>query len=151
MIALLGSLLGFGTSFLPQILGFFQQKQEHKNKLELLRLQGEMAAQGVQLELQILDKKAEIEETRAIYTYANPSSGFAAGLAASVRPVITYLFFALFMATKIVIMVKVTEQGGNWMDSVDLMFDDETKALFAAIISFWFGNRAVTKFMGKAK
>lgn len=149
MIALLGSLLGFGTSFLPQILGLFQAKQEHKNKLEMMKLQGEMAAQGVQLELQVLDKKAEIEETKALYSYANPSSGFAAQLAASVRPVITYLFFALFMATKIVIMIKVTDQGGNWMDSVDLMFDDETKGLFAAIISFWFGNRAVSKHMGK--
>lgn len=149
MIALLGSLLGFGTSFLPQILGLFQAKQEHKNKIETMRLQGEMAAQGVQLELQVLDKKAEIEETKALYSYANPSSGFAAQLAATVRPVITYLFFALFMATKIVIMVKVTDQGGNWMDSVDLMFDDETKGLFAAIISFWFGNRAVSKHMGK--
>lgn len=149
MIALLGSLLGFGTSFLPQVLGFFQSKQEHKNKLEMMRLQGEMSAQGVQLELQVLDKKAEIEETKALYAYANPSGGFAASLAGSVRPVITYLFFALFMATKIVIMVKVTEQGGNWKDGVDLMFDDETKALFAAIISFWFGNRAVSKHMGK--
>lgn len=149
MIALLGSLLGFGTSFLPQILGLFQAKQEHKNKIETMRLQGEMAAQGVQLELQVLDKKAEIEETKALYSYANPSSGFAAQLAATVRPVITYLFFALFMATKIVIMVKVTDQGGDWMDSVDLMFDDETKGLFAAIISFWFGNRAVSKHMGK--
>jgi hypothetical protein len=149
MIALLGSLLGFGTSFLPQVMGFFQAKQEHKNKLETMRLQGEMAAQGVQLELQVLDKKAEIEETKALYSYANASGGFTAALAGSVRPVITYLFFALFMATKIVIMVKVTEQGGNWMDSVELMFDDETKALFAAIISFWFGNRAVSKHMGK--
>ena len=35
------------------------------------------------------------------------------------------------------------------MSSVELMFDEETKALFAAIISFWFGNRAVSKFMGK--
>lgn len=149
MIALLGSLLGFGTSFLPQVLGLFQAKQEHKNKLEMMRLQGDMAAQGVQLELQVLDKKAEIEETKALYQYANPSGGFSAELAGSVRPVITYLFFALFMATKIVIMVKVTEQGGNWKDGVDLMFDDETKALFAAIISFWFGNRAVSKHMGK--
>jgi uncharacterized membrane protein YgcG len=110
-----------------------------------------MAAQGVQLELQVLDKKAEIEETKALYQYANPSDGFSAQLAASVRPVITYLFFALFMATKVVIMVKVMEQGGDWMDSVELMFDDETKALFAAIISFWFGNRAVSKYMGKTK
>ncbi len=147
MIALLGSLLGFGTSFLPQVLNFFQQKQDHKNKLEEMRLRGELAAQGVNLELQVLDKKAEIAETEALYKYANADRGFAAGLAASVRPIITYLFFALFMATKAVVMVKVMQDGGDWMTSVDLMFDDETKALFAAIMSFWFGNRAVSKFM----
>jgi len=149
MIALLGSVLGFGTSFLPQVLGFFQAKQEHKNKLEEMKLRGELQAQGVNLELQVLDKKAEIAETEALYKYANPSSGFAAGLAASVRPVITYLFFALFMATKWVIMVKVMGEGGDWTEAVDLMFDPETEALFAAIISFWFGNRAVSKFMKK--
>lgn len=149
MIALLGSLLGFGTSFLPQLLEFMNKGQDHKNKLELMRLQGELAAQGVNLQLQVLDKQAEIAETQAMYNYANPSSGFGAGLAASVRPIITYLFFALFMASKAVVMIKVMEQGGDWTESVDLMFDDETKALFAAIISFWFGNRAVSKFMGK--
>jgi len=151
MIALLGSLLGFGTSFLPQVLGFFQKREDHKNRLAELRLQGELAAQGVNLQMQVMDKQADIEETRAIYGYANPTSGFSAGLAASVRPVITYLFFALFMASKAVVMIKVMEQGGDWTQSVELMFDDETKALFAAIISFWFGNRAVSKFMGKAK
>lgn len=149
MIALLGSLLGFGTSFLPQVLDFFKQKQEHKNKLELLELQGEMAARGASLQLDILDKKAELEETKAIYNYANPTSGFSAGLAASVRPIITYLFFALFMATKIVIMLKVMEEGGDWKEAVDLMFDAETQGLFAAVISFWFGQRSVSKFMGK--
>lgn len=149
MITLIGSLLGFGTSFLPQVLDFVKSKQEHKNKLEEMKLRGELQAMGVNLELQVLDKKAEIEETKAIYNYANPSSGFSAGLAASVRPVITYLFFALFMASKAVIMVKVMQDGGDWKEGVELMFDEETKALFAAIISFWFGNRAVSKYMGK--
>ena len=149
MITLLGSLLGFGTSFLPQILEFFKAKRAHRDKMEEMKLQGELAAAGVHLQMQVLDKQAEIEETKAIYNYANPSSGFAAGLAASVRPVITYLFFALFMATKVVIMLKVMQDGGDWMTGVDLMFDEETKALFAAIISFWFGNRSVSKFMGK--
>jgi len=149
MIALLGSVLGFGTSFLPQVLDFFKQKQDHKHKLEELKIRGELAAQGVDLQVKVLDKQAEIEETKAIYNYANPSSGFSAGLAASVRPVITYLFFALFMATKAVIMIKVMQDGGDWMMGVNLMFDAETQALFAAIISFLFGNRAVSKFMGK--
>ena len=105
MIALLGSVLGFGTSFLPQVLAFFQQKQDHKNKLEEMRLRGELAAQGVNLELQVLDKKAEIEETRAVYGYAKPTGGFSAGLAASVRPVITYLFFFFFFVRKTFIML----------------------------------------------
>ena len=149
MITLLGSLLGFGTSFLPQVLSFFKDKQDHANKMSELKLRAELQAAGVDLEIKVLDKQAEIEETKALYNYANPTTGFGAALASSVRPVITYLFFALFMATKAVIMIKVMQDGGDWMDGVDLMFDEETKALFAAIMSFWFGNRAVSKFMGK--
>ena len=149
MIALLGSVLGFGTSFLPQVLNFFQQKQEHKNKLEEMKLRGELQAAGVNLELQVLDKKAEIAETKALYEFANPSGGFAAGLSASVRPVITYLFFGLFMATKAVILIQVMQGGGDWKEAGLLMWDNETAGLMSAILSFWFGNRAVSKFTGK--
>jgi hypothetical protein len=151
MIALLGSLLGFGTSFLPQILGFFQQKQEHKNKIELLKLQGELASLGVQDEIAKLDKQAEIAEMKAIYSYANPTKGFAAGLSASVRPVITYVFFSLFIATKVAVIMMVLESGGDWRYGINMVFDDETQALFSAVISFWFGNRSVSKFMERKK
>ena len=151
MIALLGSALGFGTSFLPQVLGFFQKKQDHKNRLEELKMQGELAALGVTHDIQKLDKQAEIAETKALYEFANPSGGFAAGLSASVRPVITYLFFGLFLAVKAVILLKAMEEGGNWKDAVPLMFDNETQALFSAIIAFWFGQRSVNKFMGANK
>ena len=151
MIALLGSALGFGTSFLPQVLGFFQKKQDHKNRIEELKLQGELASLGVINDIQKLDKQAEIAETKALYEYANPRSGFAAGLSASVRPVITYLFFGLFLAVKAVILLKAMEAGGDWKDAVPLMFDTETQALFSAIIAFWFGQRSVNKFMGAIK
>src|SRR6056300_1062669 len=135
MIALLGSVLGFGTSFLPQVLDFFKQKQDHKHKLEELKIRGELAAQGVDLQVKVLDKQAEIEETKAIYNYANPTSGFSAGLSASVRPVITYAFFALFVATKVVIMMQILADDQPWTVGVDLMFDQETQGLFAAVIS----------------
>ena len=151
MIALLGSALGFGTSFLPQVLGFFQKKQDHKNRIEELKLQGELASLGVTHDIQKLDKQAEIAETKALYEFANPRTGFAAGLSASVRPVITYLFFGLFLAVKAVILIKAMEAGGDWKDAVPLMFDTETQALFSAIIAFWFGQRSVNKFMGASK
>jgi hypothetical protein len=151
MIALLGSALGFGTSFLPQVLGFFQKKQDHKNRIEELKLQGELASLGVTHDIQKLDKQAEIAETKALYEFANPRSGFAAGLSASVRPVITYLFFGLFLSVKAVILIKTMEAGGDWKDAVPLMFDTETQALFSAIIAFWFGQRSVNKFLGASK
>ena len=36
MLSLFGSLLGFGTSFLPTLLGFFEQGQKNKHELRLL-------------------------------------------------------------------------------------------------------------------
>jgi hypothetical protein len=42
-------------------------------------------------------------------------------------------------------------EGGNWADAVPLMWTAETQGLFAAIMSFWFGNRAVSKYYGVKK
>lgn len=155
MLTLLGSLLGFGSSFLPQVLDFFKAKQEHKNKLELMRLQGDLAYAGVQQQIQLLDKQADIEESKGLYQHdagmdVDPG-GFVAALRSSVRPVLTYAFFVMFMATKAVIGYKVLTAGGEWTQAVTLMWDDETAGLFAAIMSFWFGNRAVSKMTGRGK
>ena len=99
--------------------------------------------------LQELDKEADIAETKGIYEHDRSidAGGFVNGLRGSVRPVITYAFFLMFAATEIVIIVKVFEAGGDWTQAVELMWTDETEALFAAIMAFWFGNRAVSKYM----
>jgi len=38
MMTLLGSLLGFGSSFLPEVLNYFKRGQEHKHQLEKMHL-----------------------------------------------------------------------------------------------------------------
>jgi len=48
-----------------------------------------------------------------------------------------------------VIMVKVTQAGGDWMQAVELMWDTETAGLMSAVLAFWFGNRAISKYAGK--
>ena len=67
MMSLLGSLLGFGTSFLPEVLNFFKAGQEHKQKLETMKLQAELMEKRSALKLQELDKQADIAETKGIY------------------------------------------------------------------------------------
>ena len=149
MMSLLGSLLGFGTSFLPEVLNFFKAGQEHKQKLETMKMEAELMEKRSQLKLQELDKEADIQESKGIYQHDRSinAGGFVNALRGSVRPVITYAFFCLFVATEIVIMVKVLETGGDWKDAVELMWSPEVQGLFAAVLSFWFGNRAVSKYM----
>jgi hypothetical protein len=148
MISLLGSLLGFGTSFLPSVLDFFKQGQEHKHKMERMKLEVDLLEKKSELKLQELDKQADIAEAKGIYEHdASIKSGtFINSLRGSVRPVITYGFFIMFVIVEIAILMKFMETGADWKDAVKVVWSDEVAGLWSAILAFWFGNRAVTRF-----
>ena len=67
MISLIGSVIGFTTGFLPEVLNFFKRKQEHAQKLEMMRLQLEMAGKRSELRLLELDREADIAAAHGIY------------------------------------------------------------------------------------
>lgn len=148
MITLLGSLLGFGTSFLPEVLNFFKAGQDHKHKLESMQLEMELMTKRSELQLNIMDKQAEIKETEGLYKHDSmDAGGFINALRGSVRPVVTYVFFSLFIAIKITAIVALMNSGNDLGRSLSLIWDDQTAGLFAAIMSFWFGGRAISKYM----
>ena len=110
MISILGSLLGFGTSFLPSVFSFLQKKNDQKQELLLLEARAKYAQELSKYKLEELDAQAQIEESRTIYNHAselakNNQSPFIAALQASVRPVITYFFFLLFAFIKTMAVV----------------------------------------------
>ena len=148
MITLLGSLLGFGTSFLPEILNYFKAGQDHKHKLQLMQVEMEMMSKRSELKLQLMDKEADIKETEGLYKHDSmDAGGFINALRGSVRPVITYCFFGLFVAIKVTALLALLNVGHDMGRALSLIWDDATAGLFAAIMSFWFGNRAVSKYM----
>ena len=151
-MALLGSLLGFGTSFLPEILNYFKASQEHKHNLEKMRLEMDLMSKRAELKIQVLDKEADIAETEGLYSHdmGLDGGGFVNALRASVRPVITYVFFALFCAIKITALMALMNSGVDMGRALSMLWDSESSALFSAVISFWFGGRAISKYM-KAK
>ena len=67
MISLLGTLLGFGTSIVPEVLGFFKQKQANAQELAIIEAKAKYAEQLSTLKIQELDAQAEIEETKGLY------------------------------------------------------------------------------------
>ena len=152
MMALLGSLLGFGTSFLPEILNYFKAGQEHKHNLERMQLEMDLMSKRAELKIQVLDKEADIAETEGLYSHdmGLDGGGFVNALRASVRPVITYVFFGLFCAIKITALMALMNSGVDLGRALSMLWDPETSALFSAVLSFWFGGRAIQKYM-KAK
>jgi hypothetical protein len=71
-------------------------------------------------------------------------TGFVGGLRKSVRPVITYLFFALFATVKVTSLLQALESQ-DFYAAIALVWDEETQIIFAAIMGFWFGSRALDK------
>ncbi|MFN7902705.1 MAG: 3TM-type holin [Holosporales bacterium] len=133
MLTLLGSLLGFFGSLVPEILKLLQTSRDRAHELEILKLQ---------LEQQQLASNNRLEEIRignaaveAVALYKTYATGIAwvDALNGTVRPVIAYAFFALYAALKMI------------QPDPALLWSEEDSALFAGIISFYFGQRALQK------
>ena len=151
MLALLGSLLGFAGSAIPEVINSFKEGGKQKHALEVMKLQLEAAKNSVNLEKEIYNFKALDEEQKRLLEHdANiDSRGFVGALRGSVRPVITYVFFLTFIAVKGSAMYVMLQGGTDIPAALDAVWNDETEALFAAVLSFWFGNRAITKLKGR--
>jgi hypothetical protein len=146
MLTLLGSLLGFLGSAFPQILKLFQEAHDRRHELAILNLQMEQQRQGHQQRLEEIKSDGEIKQSVALYQHDSQPAGYkwVEALRASVRPILTYAFFLLFAAVKIAgLYAMVGFDGMSLAVALPLIWDAETQALFAAIMTFWFGQRAL--------
>jgi len=145
---LLGSVLGFGDSVVPAITDHFKTKANNKFELQKMEKMAELRAAGFDHEMKMFETQAADKEHDRLIQHdisINQGTGFIAGLQKSVRPIITYCFFGLFCAIEITLLREALNSGTSIADSLGLLWDGDTKAIFAAIISFWFGSRAIDK------
>jgi hypothetical protein len=140
MLTLLGSLLGFGSSFLPKVMDFFQDKADKKHELEVMTRQAE-----IQLDRTAID--ANIREIETIHEHDSKldGGGFINGVRASVRPVITYLFMSLFLGVEITTYYLLVQNGIAPGDALVSIWDEQIMAMWASILAFWFGGRQFRK------
>lgn len=146
--SVLGALTGFGGSVVPAVLDYFKGKQEAKQKSEMMAMQVDLMKTGAEIDLKKFYAMANDDEHARLIQHdiaMQDDTGFMAGLRKSVRPVITYMFFALFVAVEGTLIWHALNSGEQLVDVMNHVWDDETQAIFAAIISFWFGSRAIEK------
>jgi len=148
MLTLLGSLLGFASSAFPDFLKLLRDRADRKHELAIMDRQMELQIQGHSQRLEEINVQADISESKALYKHASRPSGvkWVEALRASVRPIITYAFFLLFAAVKLATLAKLLSNDIAAADALIAIWDGETQALFAAVMSFWFGQRALAKY-----
>ena len=148
MLTLLASLLGLIGSAFPEFIKLFRDSQDRKQELAILDRQMELQKLGHSQRLEEIQISADVAESQALYSYANRSTGmpWVEALQSSVRPVITYAFFVVFAVVKITALNSMIQADGvSLAIALQSVWDEESQALFAAVMSFWFGSRQISK------
>lgn len=148
MLTLLGSLLGFATSFAPKIFDFFQERADRAHELAMIDRQMEQMRLGGELRLQEINAQADIAQAKAIYRHDSSikSATWVDNLRGSVRPIITYLLVVTFIAIKGAgLYALIVIEGIAIYQALPAIGDDQFNAMLAAVISFWFGSRAMNR------
>lgn len=145
---LISTILGAVTGVLPDVVDLFKKRQDSKHELELTKLKAHLQKQNAGLELDKLNAKADIAEGKSILAHDAGLDGGSVinALRASVRPVITYLFFFAWSAIKIyALWFGLYVQNIEMIDLLPLIWDEDTQIIFGSCLGFWFGSRAMTR------
>jgi len=171
MMTLLSTAISFLMGGLPKILEFFQDKSDKSHELALARMQTErelelrkagfeaqervehIHTEQLQIESDAQSKQtlitAQQAEMQAVYAHDmslnEGTSVWVKNLRALVRPVITFGFFFLLVAIDLGLFLYGWNRGTDFTTLADLLWDNDTQALFASIIAFHFGGRAFGK------
>ena len=102
MFALLGSLLGFVSSLVPDVFSIFKDQKDKRHELAILDKQMQMMDKGHFNRLEEINASADANESSFIYKFAEKSGNTTIdALAVSVRPVLSYAFFILYATIKL--------------------------------------------------
>ncbi len=149
MSALLGSLFGFLSAIFPEFLKMFRDHQDRKHELAILDRQIESQKLGHTQRLEEIQVVQDSLETQSLYTTYTTHIDWVDALNGTVRPIIAYAFFALYAAVKLFAYIALpTLQTVPLAIIYDTLWTQDDAAIFAGILSFYFGQRAIQKVRG---
>jgi len=149
MITILASLLGFLGSTLPNLFKIFQDKSDKAQELAIMAMQVEFAKLNLATQLHEVQIGADAQELRTLYSTYETGIPWVDALNGCVRPILAFAFFGLFFLTKVPCIILAFHDiwhGLEFSQSVMIgLWSDNDSAIFAGIISFYYGSRAMQK------
>jgi hypothetical protein len=134
--ALVGGLAGAVVRAVPEVMKFFDRKQERKHELalgeqqfNLVKLQENTKLETATVETQASQFTQAVGALQAAYNGQKSGVAWADAVSSTVRPAVTYGFAAAYLIQKM--------HQGTW-DATDT-------AIFSGILNFWFMGRVFDK------
>ncbi len=149
-----GSLLGGIFRLAPEVLKFFDKKNERNHELlmfqrqcDLEQIRGQQklaeigAARDAAIDVGVMDAfNAAINQQAEM---AKAAGGWAAALSASVRPVVTYWVILLWSFVHLWFAWNAWLQGASPREVFETMMTADFMALVSGTINYWFLDRTL--------
>lgn len=155
MLTILSMIVGFVSSLAPEFLKMVQDKGDKKHELAMMKIQIEATEKGYEYKADEVGMEAYRDMVVAAHQEQAETlklaSGWVVDLSASVRPVVTYLFMISFVGFKVAAFCAAINPNLPWQEAMTYtqamlaVWGEEETAIFAGIISYWFGDRAMAK------
>lgn len=148
MITLLASLAGFLSSLVPEIMKYFVDRGDKKHELEILEYQVKLQKIKADGRLKEIIPQLNMFETQALYKTYKTGINWVDAFNGLVRPVLAYAFFGIYAYVKF-LQYQIIAASMQLFEVVNILWTLEDQAIFAGIISFYFGQRALSKVRGR--
>lgn len=153
---ILGSIFGGLFRLAPEILKFFDRKNERSHELKMFELQTDLekVKGDYRMEEKYVDYSvANLGAIQAAFNEQAETAGksykWVAALSALVRPIITYVLFGLYIAVKFVFIGAALSSGDPWTAALAANWTVDDFAMLNAILMFWFVGRSIDRYNRK--
>lgn len=140
MLTILSALIGFLSAALPEYLNLQKEKHTQSHQEKLLELELKAKQKNFTLQHTALQAQHHTESQKHLYSTYFTRIKWIDALNGTVRPVLAYAFFCLYATLKLLTYHQT--------QSLPSLWTPEDQAIFASIIAFYFGQRAIRKSRG---
>ncbi len=153
---ILGSLLGGIFRLAPEVIKYFDKKNERQHELAMfdkqcdlekvrgqIRLEEIGAQRDMAVDVGVMDAfKAAIDQQTEMVKAAG---GWVASLSASVRPMMTYYLLLLYGVAKTASIVLAYHAGQPMLEVLKASWGVDDMALLSGVVNYWILDRTLAK------
>lgn len=157
--SLLGGALGSVMRLAPELLKFFDRKNEREHELRMLeremdfaKIRGDIAMKQTEASMSIAELNAIGEAFKEQSNTAKQGGQIVSAISALVRPMVTYWFVLMYSIHKIVHLVIASENSAQdqWLQVLAASWTEQDWTVLAMILSFWFVGRVWERQRGQS-